>query len=273
MKLQILKGYLQRLLAPLKLLYHGHVYYLIYLIITIGASLGAIYGINYLLTEWVITFQNEYQQTSSFLKYLYFGALIIIVSIWVPLLLTAICLPVRNIFISKEITLGRLITITVPCFQNCLRSFFPMAWRMLGILIPPVAMLFGYFFWAAELPSSVQQIFLVTCIATIIHAAIRALPLIFTPIIAVCGHYQPGYACEVSNALFGSKRYSTFLTIVGTLALLALSISVLKYIPNWKIQVMILTFITWYLLTQAAITSTLLCAEMEYKQFNEEKVG
>ena len=240
--------------APFVILYHGHLTYIGYLAITIGLTTVGIFWGDYYLREWLFQLFIEVGLSPSQLNIPMTVIKLMAWALLIPMLVTVICLPLRNIYLTRELSIKLLAVSTLPAFFNVAKSVLLSIKVSAKILLPAVVMVVGYFTWAIYTDNqAIYQMYTIcmvsVCATTIFHTS----PVILAPFISVCGHFNPRDSLRLSVQFFGRSKFKTFTVI---LIIFGVSVGVLystTFVGKLRLQLLILLGYLWYLSTLSAV--------------------
>lgn len=200
---------------PFKALKKGHLLLALY---TIGLSLLALWGTLELSAEWYQVLLSTRQQT---------GLTPITVSrIWVlstiflwictlPILLTAVALPLRVLWVRGTLTSPELFTQTLSSIGYSLRAIGLTLRIELYQLIPVFAMAMIYIaFVRTQQQAIVTQLYTLALIAVCISTIWKSLPVLLAPLLAIIGHFDGRDATRYAGLVFRPRELEFLLLIL-----------------------------------------------------------
>ncbi|MBX7144458.1 MAG: hypothetical protein K1X79_08425 [Oligoflexia bacterium] len=255
-----LRPVVDELIMPLRLLKMGHVVLLPYVALLLFAAWRGYAEAVVYLRESIRVALRDLAPSQTLSKSLDIITSVSIGYFCFCLALVALILPVRIVWLKGRMAIGMSISETVPSFLYAARTLAKALHLALYRLIPGIAMLLVWIFFAGNLRQhNVQLLFGLACCLVIPHNIWRTYTFLLSPIVAICGQIQPALralsASETALRQHGFELVSVIITTLG--ALVAINLALHKHIvtavarlPNWELA--IYGAILWYGITLLA---------------------
>jgi hypothetical protein len=237
---------------PLKLLYLGHLYLLLYLTVCLGAGFFLIERLAYFFWRCLVWGAQQSENAAAAISYL--GPLLIDLC-WLsllPVLIVAVSGPVRMMWLKQCLASFALYGETVQGVGRAFRGLLIALRAAFGELVPLLAILVFYEFFSARLEVLQRGLFLSLVAAVGLLVMYKALPILMTPFLSILGKCPPEEALYYSKLITESKAPQ----LTGLAALTALAFWVFRLaLPGFGMVYALPVFVAllWHLATLFAI--------------------
>lgn len=249
------------LLFPFRCLYRGHVLLLAYMATLI---LGALWLTNYLgrnLFSFLLELESHGSGSSPLLKIIWFGGVAGISLLAIPVILTGAALPLRYLWITGSLYSLELLTKTPVTMRESLRAMGIALRLSLRTVIPLAALVLLYFPFVQRLEQrAIFLLYILILIGAIFATTRKALPLLLSPLLAICGQVDGRIAVGNAERLLRPKMLELMTILVGLAgALLALYVTYHGHTLSprrfTRVEIGIACACTWYAFTLICATT------------------
>lgn len=242
---------------PLRLLKMGHIFVVLYVLgLTYGAWLACNEG-GIFLRATIRSAIRNLSPSPALVKALDIATTFITSYLLLCIVLVAVVLPVRIVWMKGKMAIGMTLAETLPSVLYAARTLAKALHLSLYRLIPSIAMTLVYIFFARSLKQyNAQTLFLIACCLVIPHNVWRTYTFLLSPIVAVCGQIHPSIrALSASEAslrpqgfVLASVTIATLGAVLGThIALHHRILSTWIWLPRWELG--LYAFLIWYGMT------------------------
>lgn len=145
-------------------------------------------------------------------------------ALWIlalPLLLTAVALPIRILWVHGTLKNTQLLTDTLPSMKASIRTIALMIKLELRYFIPLLLMICLYVpFIRSASHTAVAQVFSLALATVIFVTFYRALPGLLSPLLAILGRFRGREAVIYSESILREKRSELLLVSISSVAVL-----------------------------------------------------